>query len=76
MNIILAGVTQLVESLPSKQVVASSSLVSRSTGAKDRLMTTCMGRGEIDSGKAGLNDLYLITYFLNDSTCASSRAHL
>ena len=27
---VIAGVTQLVESLPSKQVVASSSLVSRS----------------------------------------------
>ncbi len=30
-DIVCAGVTQLVESLPSKQVVASSSLVSRST---------------------------------------------
>jgi hypothetical protein len=29
----------LVESLPSKQVVASSSLVSRSTGAKEKLMS-------------------------------------
>ena len=30
---VTAGVTQLVESLPSKQVVASSSLVSRSMGS-------------------------------------------
>ncbi len=30
-EVVIAGVTQLVESLPSKQVVASSSLVSRST---------------------------------------------
>ena len=29
--------------MPSKQVVAGSSPVSRSTGTKDRLITTCMG---------------------------------
>ena len=34
---VIAGVTQLVESLPSKQVVASSSLVSRSTKLGDYL---------------------------------------
>ncbi len=34
-----------IQEVPSKQVVASSSLVSRSTGTKDRLMTTCMSRG-------------------------------
>ena len=40
-----AGVTQLAESLPSKQVVAGSSPVSRSIGIKRRLLTTCMSRG-------------------------------
>jgi hypothetical protein len=35
-----AGVTQLVESLPSKQVVAGSSPVSRSI----KLATTCLDR--------------------------------
>ncbi len=32
----------MAEYLPSKQVVAGSSPVSRSTGTKDKLMTTCM----------------------------------
>ena len=35
---VTAGVTQLVESLPSKQVGASSNLVSRSTDIKGRLI--------------------------------------
>ena len=34
----------MVESLPSKQVVTGSSPVSRSTGTKERLITTCMSQ--------------------------------
>ena len=40
-----AGVTQLVEFLPSKQVVAGSSPVSRSIDSCCGLITTCMSLG-------------------------------
>ena len=47
-----AGVTQLVESLPSKQVVAGSSPVSRSTRLSDKLpWLKCQSWGKSESDK-------------------------